>query len=79
MCQRAPGPGPCLVDVVHLLRRPARGGGGQEPRREGPGRYIMSKQSGGRMRRVCTGTPVHYEQTVREEDAAGVYGYTGAL
>jgi len=30
---------------------------------------------------VCTstGTPVHYEQTVREEDAASVYGYTGTL
>jgi len=55
----------------------------------------MSKQSGDgvawpgrRMRRVCTGTgtPVHYEQTVREwrgqareEDAASVYGYTGTL
>ena len=28
-----------------------------------------------------TGTPVHYEQTVREEDAASVYeyGYTGTL
>jgi hypothetical protein len=23
---------------------------------------------------VCTGTPVHYEQTVREEDAASVHG-----
>ena len=31
------------------------------------------------MRRVCTGTPVHYEQTVREEDAASVHGYTGTL
>jgi hypothetical protein len=32
---------------------------------------------------VCaaTGTPVHYEQTFREEDAASVcgYGYTGTL
>jgi len=26
---------------------------------------------------VCAGTQVHYEQTVREEDAASVYGYTG--
>jgi hypothetical protein len=25
-----------------------------------------------RMRRVCAGAPVHYEQTVREEDAACV-------
>jgi hypothetical protein len=24
---------------------------------------------------VCTVTPVHYEQTVRQEDAAGVCGY----
>jgi len=39
----------------------------------------MSKQSGRRMRRVCTGTPVHYVQTVREEDAASVHGYTGTL
>ena len=43
------------------------------------------------MRRVCTGTPVHYEQTVRgrvemqeqdveeKDDAATVYGYTGTL
>jgi len=31
------------------------------------------------MRRACTGTPVHYEQTVREENAASVYGYTGTL
>ena len=33
----------------------------------------MSKQSGSRMRRVCKDTPVnyeHYEQTVREQDAA---------
>ena len=29
-------------------------------------RYTMSIQSGRRMRRVCAGTPVHYEQTVRE-------------
>ena len=40
-------------------------------------RYTMSKQSGRRMRRVCEGTLVHYEQTVREEDAASVCGYTG--
>jgi len=32
-----------------------------------------------RMGRVCTGAPVHYEQTVREEDAASVQGYKGAL
>jgi len=32
-----------------------------------------------RMRRVCTGTLVHYEQTVREEDAASVYRDTGTL
>ena len=34
------------------------------------------------MRRVCKDTPVnyeHYEQTVREEDAASVCGYTGTL
>ena len=42
-------------------------------------RYTMSKQSGRRMRRVCAGTPVHYEQTVREKDAAPVCGYTGTL
>jgi len=42
-------------------------------------RYTMSKQSGRRMRRVCTGSPVLYEQTVREEDAASVYGFTGTL
>jgi hypothetical protein len=41
--------------------------------------YTMSNQSGGRMRRVCTGTPVHYEQTVKEEDAASVHGYTSTL
>jgi len=30
------------------------------------------------MRRECAGTPVHYEQTVREEeDAASVCGHTG--
>jgi len=29
---------------------------------------------------VCAGTPVHYEQTVREEeDAARVCGYTDTL
>jgi len=28
---------------------------------------------------VCAGTPVHYEQTVWEEDAARVCGYTGTL
>ena len=43
---------------------------------------------GRRMRRVCAGTPVHHEQTVRlsfhgnwwkagEEEAASVCGYTG--
>ena len=37
----------------------------------------MSKQSGWRMR--CAGTPVPYEQAVREEDAASVCGYTGTL
>ena len=32
------------------------------------------------MWRVCAGTPVHYEQTVREEeDVARVCGYTGTL
>ena len=31
-----------------------------------------------RMRRVCRGTPVHYEQAVREENAS-VQGYTGTL
>jgi len=32
------------------------------------------------MRRVCAGTPVHYEQTVGEvEDAARVCGDTGTL
>jgi len=25
------------------------------------------------------GAPAHYEQTVREEDAASVYGYSGLL
>jgi hypothetical protein len=35
-------------------------------------RYIMSKQSGWRMRRMCTGAPVHHEQTVMNEDAASV-------
>jgi hypothetical protein len=39
--------------------------------------YTMSKQSGRRMRRVCAGTPVHYEQTLREEDAASVCGRGG--
>jgi hypothetical protein len=29
-------------------------------------------QVGKMTRRVCAGTPVHYEQTVREEDAASV-------
>jgi len=42
-------------------------------------RYTMSEQSGRRMWRVCAGTPVHYEQMVREEDAASVHGYTGTL
>jgi hypothetical protein len=28
---------------------------------------------------VCAGTPVYYEQTVGEEDAASVYRYTGTL
>ena len=28
---------------------------------------------------MYTGTPVHYEQTVREEDAESIYGYTGTL
>ena len=28
-------------------------------------RYTMNKQTGNRMRRVCAGSPVHYEQTVR--------------
>jgi hypothetical protein len=39
----------------------------------------MSKQSGLRTRRrVCAGTPVHYEQTVREdEEPASICGYTG--
>ena len=45
----------------------------------GRARYTMSKQSERRMRRVCAGTPVHYEQTVREEDAARVCVYTGTL
>jgi len=36
----------------------------------------MSKHSG---RGRCAGTPVDYEQTVREEDAASVHGYTGTL
>jgi len=31
---------------------------------------------GGSVRRVCTGTPVHYELTVREEGAVSVCGYT---
>jgi hypothetical protein len=32
------------------------------------------------MRRVCAGTPVLYEQSVREEeDAASACGYTGTL
>ena len=31
------------------------------------------------MQRVYAGTPVHYEQAVREEDAGRVYGYTGTL
>jgi len=31
------------------------------------------------MRRVPTGALVHYEQTVRYEDAASAYGCTGAL
>ena len=39
-------------------------------------RYSMSKQSG---RVHYAGTPVDYEQTVREEDAASVQGYTGTL
>ena len=34
----------------------------------------MSKQSG---RGRFADTPVNYEQTVREEDAASVQGYTG--
>jgi hypothetical protein len=42
-------------------------------------RYTMSKQSWRRMRRVCAGTPVHYQQIFREEHAAGVCGYTGTL
>jgi hypothetical protein len=42
-------------------------------------RYTLSKQSGRRMRRVCAGTLIHYEQTVREEDAACVYGNTGIM
>jgi len=28
---------------------------------------------------VCAGTPVHFEQTVREENAASVCGYTDTL
>ena len=40
----------------------------------------LSWQGRRRMRRVCAGTPVHYEQTVREEeDAARVCGYTGTI
>jgi hypothetical protein len=35
--------------------------------------FAMSKQSESRMWRVCTGTLVHYEQTVRKVDAARVY------
>ena len=42
-------------------------------------RYTMGKQPGRRMRRVCKGTPVHYGQIVREEDAASVCGYIGTL
>jgi hypothetical protein len=42
-------------------------------------RYTISRQSAKRMRRVCAGTPVTYEQTVREEDAASVCGYTDTL
>jgi len=38
-------------------------------------RYPLSKQSDGRMRRVCAGAPVPYEQTVRAKDAASVGGY----
>ena len=40
---------------------------------------------GRRLRQLCGGTLVHYEQTgrtpgeVKEEDAASVYGYTGTL
>ena len=42
-------------------------------------RYTMSKQLGRSIRRACAGTPVHYEQIVREEGAASVCGYTGTL
>ena len=39
----------------------------------------MSNQSERKLRRVCAGTPVHYGQTVTEEDPASVQGYTGTL
>jgi len=42
-------------------------------------RYTMSKQSGHVTRRVCTCALVHYEQTVRPCNAAGLYGCTGTL
>ena len=57
---------------------PSHANGGCAPVR----RYTMSKQSGPSrcQRLVCTGAPVHYQQTVREEeDAARVCGYTGTL
>ena len=31
------------------------------------------------MQRVCSGILVRYKQTVREQDAADVYGNTGTL
>jgi len=44
-------------------------------------KYAMSTQSGRSVRRMCTGTLVHYEQTVRGKDAASAYdyGHTGTL
>jgi hypothetical protein len=39
----------------------------------------QARDAGRRMRRACTGTPVHHEHTVREEDAAGAYRYTSTL
>ena len=55
---------------THLCPPTLRDEGGGEGLRVH--QYDMSKQLGTRMRRVRMGTPVHYEQTVREEDAASV-------
>jgi hypothetical protein len=69
--------GPGLRQQAWRRRRRQCCTGGSRANNQGP--VPMSKQAGRRMRRVCAGTPVHYEQTVGEEDAARVCGYNSTL